>query len=237
MIYVISLSLLIALISAFFSGSEAALLSINDKSGLNKAAIKLIEGLQKTLCSLVLGNNMSNIVGSFLLGKIAASHLSEVGNIIFPIYFCILIIIIGEIIPKALGEAKATPVLNTVATSIQALNWVFAPLQCVFNFFLKLLPQKEVVQDEEELVEAARSLDSTPIHELMKPGSVEQCPDYCKTVSSFIGKCIEDEMSDVVLKRLYKEEYLIIVLNREGVEIGWVNRDIAFEWLFDHWGE
>jgi len=231
-------SIIVVLFFSFlFSGTEAALLSLPAGEKGSQQAEIVKQKLQSTMCSLVLGNNVANICGSIILGRLASQELGTTGNLIFPIAFTILVIIFGEIIPKSIGEARSVEVINLMASILLALNWIFAPIQCVFNFFLKLLPQKEVVQDEEELVEAARSLDSTPIHELMKPGSVEQCPDYCKTVSSFIGKCIEDEMSDVVLKRLYKEEYLIIVLNREGLEIGWVNRDIAFEWLFDHWGE
>lgn len=215
--------------SFLFSGTEAALLSLPAGEKLSPAAERVSDAMKSTLCSLVLGNNLANIAGSIALGQLAASELPAWAQGIFPCVFTALVIIFGEIIPKAIGEARSVQVIGIMARVLLALNWVFTPINVVFEFILSYLPQKEVVEDEEELVEAARSLDTTPVSEIMakyEGVDIEEIPDHW-------GSLVGSTPGDQAMRILHDEGPQRIIDNR-GRVIGVLDRKVAFEWLFDH---
>lgn len=218
--------LIVLFFSFLFSGTEAALLSLPAGEKLSPAAERVSAAMKSTMCSLVLGNNLANIAGSIALGQLAASELPTWAQGVFPWVFTVLVIVFGEIIPKAIGEARSTQVIGVMANVLLALNWVFAPLNVGFEFILKYLPQKEVVEDEEELVEAARSLDTTPVSEIMASVDDEvEMAEWPAIVSTTPG--------DVAMRILH-DEGPQRVINERGMLVGYIDRKVAFEWLFDH---
>lgn len=213
--------------SFMFSGTEAALLSLPAGEKLSPAAQRVSEAMKSTLCSLVLGNNLANIAGSIALGQLATSELPAWAQGVFPWVFTALVIIFGEIIPKAIGEARSAQVIGIMANVLLALNWVFAPVNVGFEFILKYLPQKEVLEDEEELVEAARSLDTTPVSEIM--GLLEKDgPDISEWAA-----IVSTTPGDIAIRILH-DEGPQRVINERGHTVGYLDKYIAFEWLFDH---
>lgn len=212
--------------SFIFSGTEAALLSLPAGEKLSPAAERVSQAMKSTLCSLVLGNNLANIAGSIALGQLAASELPTWAQTVFPWVFTAMVIIFGEIIPKAIGEARSAQVIGIMANVLLALNWVFAPVNVGFEFILRYLPQKEVVEDEEELVEAARSLDTTPVSEIMTEVDIQEIPDHW-------GSLVGSTPGDQAMRILHDEGPQRIIDDR-GRVIGILDRKVAFEWLFDH---
>ena len=218
--------IIVLFFSFVFSGTEAALLSLPAGEKLSPSAERVAQGMKSTLCSLVLGNNLANIAGSIALGQLATTELPPWAQGAFPWVFTALVIVFGEIIPKAIGEARSTQVIAIMANVLLALNWVFAPLNVGFEFILKYLPQKEVVEDEEELVEAARSLDTTPVSEIMASVDDEvEMAEWPAIVSTTPG--------DVAMRILH-DEGPQRVINERGMLVGYIDRKVAFEWLFDH---
>lgn len=213
--------------SFLFSGTEAALLSLPAGEKLSPAAQRVQDAMKSTLCSLVLGNNLANIAGSIALGQLAASELPTWAQGVFPWGFTILVIVFGEIIPKAIGEARSVQVIALMANVLLALNWVFAPINVGFEFILRYLPQKEVVEDEEELVEAARSLDTTPVSEIMG-GLEEDGPDISEWAA-----IVSTTTGDVAMRILH-DEGPQRVIDERGRTVGYIDKYVAFEWLFDH---
>lgn len=228
------LAVFIVLFFSFvFSGTEAALLSLPAGEKLSPAAERVSQAMKSTLCSLVLGNNLANIAGSIALGQLAASELPPWAQGVFPWVFTALVIVFGEIIPKAIGEARSVQVIGVMANVLLALNWVFAPINVGFEFILRYLPQKEVVEDEEELVEAARKLDSIEVTEIMKPVGREELVEAKKSpLPRIIGSMIADEAMKIL-----HDEGPQLVINPRGEIIGIINRHVAFEWLFDHYDD
>ena len=224
MVYAI---LTVLLFSFMFSGTEAALLSLPAGEKLSPAAQRVSDAMKSTLCSLVLGNNLANIAGSIALGQLAAQELSPWAQGVFPWAFTVLVIVFGEIIPKAIGEARSVQVIGLMANVLLALNWVFAPLNVGFSRILKYLPQKKVVEDEEELVEAARSLDTTPVSEIMGVASEESLKDI-------FGAIHQDTPGDVAVRILMSEGPQRVISSR-GKVIGYIDREIFLEWFFDHY--
>lgn len=219
--------------SFIFSGTEAAFLSLPAGEPLSAKAQKAKEAMRSTLCSLVLGNNLANIAGSIALGSLATQELGAFGQSVFPWIFTLAVIIFGEIVPKALGEARPVVVIQLMAPALLALNWVFAPIQGIFDFILQFLPKKEVIEDEEELVEAARALDSTAVSELpmQKFSHSNEEWEIPSVPSSDIAW--HSQTIDQVAPRLINGEELV-VLNEDGV-MGIIDKNSLLKWLFDHY--
>ena len=227
-------TIVVLLLSAVFSSTETAFLSIPAGETVSKKVEQLRAVFTKTICSLVLGNNVANIAGSIYLGARSSQELGPWGQSVYPWIFTGLVIVFGEIIPKAIGEAKPKTVVEIAAPLLLFLNWFFQPLQWCLDFILRLLPKKKVVQDEEELVEAARALDSTPVSELpMEEFSHPNVSEW--EIPSVPSSDIawHTQMIDQVAPRLINGEELI-VLNEGGI-VGVIDKDSLLKWLFDHY--
>ena len=73
-------------------------------------------------------NNIFNIVGSILIGNIAASVLGSTWLGVFSSILTFLVIVFGEIIPKTLGERYAIQFSLIVALPVQGLTFIFTPI-------------------------------------------------------------------------------------------------------------
>ena len=131
LLLLVLLVLVVLVGSALCSGVEAALLTVNPIkvhelsarskpiAGARRLA-KLRQRLGRTLSVLVIANNGFNIFGSLMLGGYAAWVFEQrgIGNgalTLFSIGLTVLVILLGEILPKALGTRMALPVSLTAA--------------------------------------------------------------------------------------------------------------------------
>ena len=120
------LVLVVLLGSALCSGVEAALLTVSPirvhelaarerpVAGARRLA-QLRQRLGRTLSALVIANNGFNIFGSLMLGGYAAwvfeqRNISGAALPVFSVGLTVLVILLGEILPKALGSRLALPV-------------------------------------------------------------------------------------------------------------------------------
>jgi Mg2+/Co2+ transporter CorB len=100
------------LISAFFSGSETALTAVSkarirhlsDEGNKKAKVVETLIAQQDTLIStLLLGNNLVNILASALTTSLFISIFGDVGVIIATIIMTSLVVIFAEILPKVLA--------------------------------------------------------------------------------------------------------------------------------------
>jgi len=99
-------------VSAFFSGSETALTAVSKArirhladEGNKKAAEveKLISQQDKLISTLLLGNNLVNILASALTTSLFISLFGDVGVIVATIVMTSLVVIFAEILPKIIA--------------------------------------------------------------------------------------------------------------------------------------
>lgn len=123
--------------SALCSATETALLSVSSikvqqLAQSKKPAALALWGIRKKInrpiATVVIINNIFNIVGSILIGNIAASVLGNAWLGVFSAILTFLVIVFGEIIPKTLGERYAMQFSLTVALPIQGLTFIFTPI-------------------------------------------------------------------------------------------------------------
>jgi CBS domain containing-hemolysin-like protein len=172
----LALALLVVVViagSALCSGVEAALLSVNPVK-LHQLASgprpvrgarqleRLRQRLGRTLSVLVIGNNGFNIFGSLMLGGLAAQVFSHHGveAIALPLFsvgLTVLVILLGEILPKAFGSRLALPVALATAPALALVAALMLPLVLLLERLLPAISaENEIHTDEEEIRLLAR---------------------------------------------------------------------------------
>ena len=173
LLVLIVLVLIVLLGSALCSGVEAALLTVNPirvqelaarerpVAGARRLA-KLRKHLGRTLSALVITNNGFNIFGSLMLGGYAAWVFEQRGVNsaalpLFSIGLTILVILLGEILPKALGSRLALPVALASAPLLHWLGILLRPLVVLLERILPALTaEAEISTNEDEIRLLAR---------------------------------------------------------------------------------
>ena len=168
------LSILVVVVligSALCSGTEAALLAVNPLrvhqlaarhnplKGAKKLA-KLRYKLGRTLTVLTITNNGFNVLGSLILG-IYASKVFE-GSLaialpLFSIILTILILVLGEILPKSIGTNSSLQVALASAPILHLLSVLMRPLLIPLEQLIPVITtENELITDEEEIRQMAR---------------------------------------------------------------------------------
>jgi CBS domain containing-hemolysin-like protein len=157
-------------VSAFFSSSEMAFVSINkalivDKArkGDKKAEIleKLLKNPDDVISAIVIGNNLVNIFASILAGVVATSIFGNVGIGIATVVMMLLILVFSEATPKAFGIKNERFALK-VARPLFLITKLFHPLVVLLNFISKTLisiiggSKKRTVVTEDEIMAMMR---------------------------------------------------------------------------------
>lgn len=146
--YFAALVVLISL-SAFFSASEMAYSSANrmrlenameDGSKRAKAACAIVNGFDRALSAILIGNNLVNI-GASSLASVIALLLSGTDDWswLATILLTILVIIFGETIPKILAKQNANSLSLRFAYVIRALTIVLSPVILLVVGLVKLI--------------------------------------------------------------------------------------------------
>ena len=159
--------------SAVCSGVEAALLTVNPvrvhelaarpgpPAGARRLA-QLRQRLGRTLSVLVIANNGFNIFGSMMLGGYAAwvfqkNQFSDVALPLFSVALTVLVILLGEILPKAIGTRLALPVALASAPVLHWLGVLMRPLVLLLERLLPAISEEnEISTDENEIRLLAR---------------------------------------------------------------------------------
>ena len=167
------LVLVVLLGSALCSGVEAALLTVNPIrihelaarsrpiAGARRLA-KLRQRLGRTLSVLVIANNGFNIFGSLMLGGYAAWVFEQrgIGGVALPLFsvsLTVLVMLLGEILPKALGSRFAMPVSLSAAPVLHWLGLLLNPLVLLLERLLPAITaEAEISTNEEEIRLLAR---------------------------------------------------------------------------------
>ena len=136
------------LLSAFFSASETALLSVSKirmrtlaEEGNKKAknVEKLLENTDALLSTILVGNNLVNILATSLSTSLAISMFGSSGVGIATAIVTVLILIFSEITPKSLSAKYSDTLALSVAQALSFLVVLFKPIVVVLNFISGLI--------------------------------------------------------------------------------------------------
>ncbi len=144
---IVSLALLF-LLSAFFSGSETAYLSVSrakiqklakDGDPRAKILLYLIEHPNRVIATILVGNNLVNITAASLATSLAIEAFGNKGIGIATGIVTLIVLLFGEITPKSYSATNAEKVALFVARPIYLLMKLLAPLVLLLSKFAKLL--------------------------------------------------------------------------------------------------
>lgn len=171
------------ILSAFFSGSEAALLSlphekakrISEEHGLDSWAMKKWLIIPNDILTTILvGNNFVNILIAALSANIAERFFSNDALAISVGVTTMMILLFGEIAPKTLGRGKAEKFAPFCILVLIAFYFALWPVVKAFTKIIQLVLGKDAtirsravtIDDIEVMVEMAeeeRTMDSKQI--------------------------------------------------------------------------
>lgn len=186
--------------SAFFSMSETAFssasivklkLAVEDRRAGAKKAIQLTENFDRTLTTLLVGNNivntaLSTLAVGFFGGLILNSQWVE---LVSTAVVTIVLLIFGEIMPKTIAKQQSEEVALKVAWPIYIISCLLFPVVYLFQLLQKLFTRKKVddVMNEDELEIALKSME--------EDGKIEeQEVDLIKKVLDLNDRNVEDIM-------------------------------------------
>ncbi len=140
--------------SAFFSASETALTGLpisrlkalrTKNRGLTRAGLdRWAHDPQGLLISILIGNNLVNVLASALATRIAY-QLSEVAGLALVVGVMTLVILIfGEITPKTLAQIHAEKLSVLVAPILFLIDYVLRPVSWLLSLLTKILPKPSV---------------------------------------------------------------------------------------------
>ncbi len=145
-LFIILISLL--LLSAFFSGSETALMSVNRYKLKHKvknkesSAIKveyLLDNTDKTLGLILLLNNFINILASAITTLIAIELYGDKGIAIAAGILTFFILVFSEVTPKTFAALYSDKIAYKISFFFYYLLKVFSPIVNFINFFSKYI--------------------------------------------------------------------------------------------------
>ncbi|MEX2450233.1 MAG: HlyC/CorC family transporter [Rhodospirillales bacterium] len=146
--YYIFAILILLILSAFFSGSETALTAasrplLHQQAQSGNARAQLVNDLHvrrgRMISTILLGNNLVNILASALATSLFFSYFGEVGVAYATVTMTVLVLIFSEILPKTYAIRDATRLALAVAPLVNMLMIVFAPITRTVNLFTHLI--------------------------------------------------------------------------------------------------
>ncbi len=131
-------------LSAFFSGSETALLrlgsheveeEVRDLRGPSAVAVRdLLGHTSRLLVTILLGNNLVNILGAAVASGLAIAYLGEAKGIaVATVVMTLLVLIFCEVLPKAAAARHPRRIAFLVALPIYILHQLLRPLHRLFD--------------------------------------------------------------------------------------------------------
>lgn len=164
--------LLMLVLSAFFSGSETALTAASrgklriqaDKGSRGAArALRLTEDSERLIGSVLLGNNLVNILAASLATALFTRLFGDSGVAIATLVMTLLVLIFAEVLPKTYAITNAERAAAVVAPVISVVVVLFSPVVSAVRllvrgvlrlFGVRVDPESRVLAVREEIAGA-----------------------------------------------------------------------------------
>ncbi len=156
-------------LSAFFSGSETALLRLSTHDVEEEvrelrgpqaiAARDLLGHTSRLLVTILLGNNLVNILGASAAAALAMQLLGEqTGIVVATAVMTVLVLVFCEVLPKALAARNPRRIGFSVALPIYVLHQLLRPVHMVFDRLVEPVVRRLVPADEGESQAATETI-------------------------------------------------------------------------------
>ena len=159
----ILLLILCLALSAFFSASETAMMSLNryklkhqadegNKSA--KRAHHLLKRPDRLIGTILLGNNFVNIAATSLGTVIGIRLYGDLGVLYATITLTIAVLIFSEVVPKTYAALHASRIALPVAGILAGLVRLFSPIVALINLIVRLILRPLGIKTDNAVEEA-----------------------------------------------------------------------------------
>ncbi|MFN3954957.1 MAG: HlyC/CorC family transporter [Pararhodobacter sp.] len=140
--------LALLVLSGFFSGSETALTASSraklraqaDRGSKGATtALRLTEDSEKLIGSVLLGNNLVNILATALATALFTSLFGESGVAIATLVMTLMVLIFAEVLPKTYAITNPESAASKVAAPIRVVVIVLAPIVSAVRFLVRAI--------------------------------------------------------------------------------------------------
>lgn len=140
--------LICILFSSFFSASETAYTSMNRVRVKNMAqngnkraekALRLSDRYDKLLTTILIGNNIVNILAASLATLFFTRYFKSAGAVISTVVLTVVILIFGEISPKTIAKENPEKLALAMEPALRFFLKVLTPFSALFGQWKKLL--------------------------------------------------------------------------------------------------
>jgi len=225
MITYIIFIILALFLEGFFSGTETALISSNlmrlmhlKENGKRQAkvACRLLKRPDRLLATTLVGTNLSVVLSSSLATFLFVQLFKDKGPLIATVVMTPLVLVAGEIIPKALARQHANKMVLMAAFPLNLFQKILAPAVELVSFISKSIirllgvkgPQKNpfitkdeikiliaeiakegvLEEQEEEVIQKIFEFTLTKTGDVMTPLNRVTAIDYAETVEQIKEK-------------------------------------------------
>ena len=130
--------------SAFFSGSETALFRLRSHEiekevetarGPSAVAVRdLLSSSSRLLVTILLGNNVVNILGASAAAALSIRHFGpQVGILVSTVVMTVLVLILCEVLPKAVAARYPLSVARVIGLPLYIFHGVLRPVHALFD--------------------------------------------------------------------------------------------------------
>lgn len=142
-LYLIVLFVVCLILSAFFSSSETAFISLQkvrlehlvltEKKGAKRVA-RLIERPEKFLSTVLLGNTFVNVAATAIATALAISRWPEHGVIIATAAVTVILLIFAETTPKTIAVHHPEKLAFMAVRPLELISWLFTPFVTILSW-------------------------------------------------------------------------------------------------------
>lgn len=140
-------------LSAFFSGMEIAFVTSNKlrleietkKDGFNSKVLALItKDSSQYISTMLVGNNLVNVIYSIFLAKVLAAPLAPLGNgmlilLLQTVIATVIVLFVAEFLPKTLFRILSDSALKTFAVPVAFFYFLFYPIVVISVWIARLI--------------------------------------------------------------------------------------------------
>ena len=168
------------ILSAYFSATETAFSSANStrlktlaEKGSKKAklACELLEHYDKLLSTILIGNNIVNILMASIGTVLFVRHYGDAGATISTIVVTVVVLVFGEISPKSVAKDCAERFAMFSAPILQVFLFVLTPLNFLFSLWKKLLAKVFRLNGESKMSQEELLM---LVDEVQQDGSIDE---------------------------------------------------------------
>ncbi len=241
--------IILIILSAFFSMSETAYTTVSEtklkvaaenKEKGSKKAIYLYEHYDKTLTTLLIGNNLVNValstIAVIFFTKLAVDE--NIVGLVSTAVITIILLIFGEIIPKMIAKLHPEKICLMFSIVIYVISYIFFPFIMMFVGLQKLFSRRikddnnmekeeleviikdlkdngEVEESEAETLQNVLDMKERSVEDIMVPRIKVSAIDYDSTLEEVKDFMLDNTYSRIPVYKKDKDHIVGILYERD----------------------